>query len=173
MSERSSPVRQLSVERPRKRGRPLSDEEKWLVYQVFEALAHARAETAVVGTLDSYSRTSKYTGVARSRVAHIAKSVRATGTVPPASAAGNRKPKPTAIPASAEGRIRAVIFERHRQGAVCSAMHVGALFKERVWNGSARANGAAASPTDGLWWVTDSAPTAVGARKGRGASAAA
>jgi transposase len=129
MSERSSPVRPLSVERPRKRGRPLSYEEKWMVYQVFEALEHERAETAMVGTLDSYSRTSKYTGVARSRVARIAKSVRDTGTVPPASAAGNRKPKPTAIPASAEGTIRAFIFERHRQGAVCSAMHIGALLK--------------------------------------------
>ena len=78
---------------------------------------------------DPYSLTSQYTGVARSVVAAIAKAVKQTGTVPLATPLGNRH-QPTTIPFAAEGRIRELVFEKHRQGTICHAKHVHALLKE-------------------------------------------
>src|SRR5881409_1927371 len=117
------------LERPRKRGRPLTYEEKWIVQHVFETFEKEKNAGAIVQIQDPYSLTSKYTGVARSIVATIAKSVRQTGNVPLATPLGNRQ-QPTAIPLSIEGRIRELVFEKHRQGTICHAKHVHALLKE-------------------------------------------
>jgi transposase len=117
------------VERPRKRGRPLTSEEKWMVQHVFETVEKEQNAKASIERDDPYSLTSKYTGVARSLVATITKAVRHTGTVPVSPPLGNRH-QPTTIPCVAEGRIRDLVFEKHRQGTVCHAKHVHALLQE-------------------------------------------
>ena len=116
-------------ERPRKRGRPLTYEEKWMVQHVFETLEKEKNAEAIIQKHDPYSLTSKYTGVARSLVATITKAVRQTGNVPVSTPLGNRH-QPTTIPFAAEGRIRELVFEKHRQGTICHAKHVHALLKE-------------------------------------------
>ena len=116
-------------ERPRKRGRPLTYEEKWMVQHVFETLEKEKNAEAILQRPDPYSLTSKYTGVARSLVATITKAVRQTGNVPVAPPLGNRH-QPTTIPVVAEGRIRELVFEKHRQGTICHAKHVHALLKD-------------------------------------------
>jgi transposase len=116
-------------ERPRKRGRPLTYEEKWMVQHVFETLEKEQNAEAIIQTHDPYSLTSKYTGVARSLVATITKAVRQTGNVPVSTPLGNRH-QPTTIPLAAEGRIRELVFEKHRQGTICQAKHVHALLKD-------------------------------------------
>jgi len=116
-------------ERPRKRGRPLTYEEKWMVQHVFETLAKEKNAEAIIQRHDPYRLTSKYTGVARSLVATIIKAVRQTGNVPVSTPLGNRH-QPTTIPVAAEGRIRELVFEKHRQGTICHAKHVHALLKE-------------------------------------------
>src|SRR3989449_9006981 len=115
--------------RPRKRGRPLTYEEKWMVQQVFETLAQEKNAEPSLQRHDPYSLTSNYTGVARSVVAAMTKAVRQTGNVPVPPSLGNRH-QPTTIPLAAEGRIRALVFEKHRQGTICHAKHVHALLKE-------------------------------------------
>ena len=118
-------------ERPRKRGRPLTYEEKWMVQHVFETVAQEKNAEPIPQRHDPYSLTSKYTGVARSVVAAITKAVRQTGNVPVSPPLGNRH-QPTTIPLTAEGRIRELVFEKHRQGTICHAKHVHALLKEAV-----------------------------------------
>src|SRR5438874_4466717 len=116
-------------ERPRKRGRPLTYEEKWMVQHVFETVAQEKNAEPIPQRHDPYSLTSKYTGVARSVVAAITKAVRQTGNVPVSTPLGNRH-QPTTIPFAAEGRIRELVFEKHRQGTICHAKHVHALLKD-------------------------------------------
>ena len=116
-------------ERPRKRGRPLTYEEKWMVQHVFETLEKEQNAEAIIHRHDPYSLTSQYTGVARSLVATITKAVRQTGHVPVSPPLGNRH-QPTTIPLAAEGRIRELVFEKHRQGTICHAKHVHALLKD-------------------------------------------
>src|SRR6266568_7837333 len=115
--------------RPRKRGRPLTYEEKWMVHHVFETLTKENNAEPILQRHDPYSLTSKYTGVARSVVAAITKAVRQTGNVPVSTPLGNRH-QPTTIPLAAEGQIRELVFEKHRQGTICHAKHVHALLKE-------------------------------------------
>jgi transposase len=115
--------------RPRKRGRPLTYEEKWMVQHVFETFTKEKNAEPILQRHDPYSLTSKYTGVARSVVAAITKAVRQTGNVPVSSPLGNRH-QPTTIPLAAEGQIRELVFEKHRQGTICHAKHVHALLKE-------------------------------------------
>ena len=116
-------------ERPRKRGRPLTYEEKWMVQHVFETLEKEKNAEAIIQRHDPYRLTSTYTGVARSLVATITKAVRQTGNVPVSPPLGNRH-QPTTIPLAAEGRIRELVFEKHRQGTICHAKHVHALLKD-------------------------------------------
>jgi hypothetical protein len=117
--------------RPRKRGRPLTYEEKWMVQHVCATVAQEKNAEPIPQRHDPYSLTSKYTGVARSVVAAITKAVRQTGNVPVSTPLGNRH-QPTTIPLTAEGRIRELVFEKHRQGTICHAKHVHALLKEAV-----------------------------------------
>ncbi len=122
-----SPVQR--VERSRKRGRPLTSEEKWMVQRVFETVDQEKSEGAIVRLQDPSSLTSTYTGVARSMVATIATSVRQTGQVPVLTSPGTRQ-QPAAIPVCAEGRMREFVFEKPRQGTICHAGHVHALLKD-------------------------------------------
>jgi len=62
-------------------------------------------------------------------VATITKAVRQTRNVPVSTPLGNRH-QPTTIPFAAEGRIRELVFEKHRQGTICHAKHVHALLKD-------------------------------------------
>ena len=117
------------VERPRQRGRPLTYEEKWMVQHVFETFTNEKNAEPIRPRYDLYSLTSQYTGVARSVVAAITKAVRQTGNVPVSPPLGNRY-QPTTIPLAAEGQIRELVFEKHRQGTICHAKHVHALLKE-------------------------------------------
>jgi transposase len=117
------------VEQPRKRGRPLTYEEKWLVFHVFKTFLKGKQDQEIIQIEDPYDLTSQYTGVGRSIVANIAKSVRDTGTVPPSISPGNRR-QPTAIPSLVEGRLREFVFEQHRQGAVCNATHLRAFLQD-------------------------------------------
>jgi transposase len=118
-----------SVEPPRKRGRPLTYEEKWMVYYAFESFERNKSDESVIVVEDPYAVTSSYTGVARTTVANIVKSVRKSGSVPQLSLPGNRN-QMTAIPISTEARIREFVFERHREGAICNAKHIVALLKD-------------------------------------------
>jgi hypothetical protein len=47
------------VERPRKRGRPLTSEEKWMVHHVFETVEKEQNAKASIERDDPYSLTSK------------------------------------------------------------------------------------------------------------------
>jgi hypothetical protein len=116
-------------ERPRKRGRPLTYEEKWRVQHVFETLEKEKNAEAIIQRHEPYSLTSKYTGVARSLVATIPKAVRPTGHVPVSPPLGHRH-QPTPIPFAAEGRRRERVFAKHRPGTICQAKQVHALLKE-------------------------------------------
>lgn len=118
-----------SVVSPRKRGRPLTYEEKWMVYHAFESFERNKSDGSVIVVEDPYSVTSAYTGVARTTVANIVTSVRETGRVPPLTLPGNRH-QMTAIPISTEARIREFVFERHREGVICNAKHIVALLKD-------------------------------------------
>jgi hypothetical protein len=86
-----------SVESPRKRGRPLTYEEKWMVYYAFESFERNKAEGSVIVIEDPYAVTSSYIGVSRTTVANIVKSVRERGRVPQLRFPGNRN-QMTAIP---------------------------------------------------------------------------
>src|SRR2546429_4877749 len=123
------PSHSQPFERPRKRGRPLGYEEKWRMHQELPAWYKEKNTAPTSPRNDPYSLASQYTGVARSVVAAIAKAVKQTGTVPLVAPLGNRH-QPTTIPVAAEGRIRELVFEKHRQGTICHAKHVHALLKE-------------------------------------------
>lgn len=58
-----------SVESPRKRGRPLTYEEKWMVYYAFESFERNKSDGSVIVVEDPYAVTSSYTGVSRTTVA--------------------------------------------------------------------------------------------------------
>ncbi len=65
---------------PRKRGRPLTYEEKWMVYSAFESFERNKLDKSIIVVDDPYAVTSSYTGVARTTVANIVKSVRESGS---------------------------------------------------------------------------------------------
>ena len=118
-----------AVASPRQRGRPLTYEEKWMVYHAFESFERNKSDGSVIVVDDPYSVTSAYTGVARTTVANIVTSVRDSGRVPQLTLPGNRHPM-TAIPISTAARIREFVFERHREGVICNAKHIVALLKD-------------------------------------------
>jgi len=118
-----------SVASPGKRGRPLTYEEKWMVYHAFESFERNKSDGSVIVVDDPYSVTSAYIGVARTTVANIVTSVRESGRVPQLTLPGNRH-QMTAIPIATEARIREFVFERHREGVICNAKHIVALLKD-------------------------------------------
>src|SRR5512145_1325597 len=118
-----------SVASPRKRGRPLTYAEKWMVYHAFEAFERNQSDGSVIVVDDPFSVTSAYTGVASTTVANMVTSVRESGRVPPWTLPGNRH-QMTALPIATEARIREFVFERHREGVICNAKHIVALLKD-------------------------------------------
>jgi hypothetical protein len=54
-----------ATESPRKRGRPLTYEEKWMVYHAFESFERSKLEGSAVIIEDPYEVTGLYTGVSR------------------------------------------------------------------------------------------------------------
>lgn len=114
---------------PRKRGRPLTYEEKWMVYHAFASFERNKSDGSIIVVEDPDAVTSAYTGVARTTVANIVTSVRASGRVPPLRLPGNRH-QMTAIPMATEARMRDFVFERHREGVICNAKHSVALLQD-------------------------------------------
>ena len=114
----------------RKRGKPLSVAEKWIVVQVFNRCDEERAKSPVVETKDARTRTSKYTGIGRRQVVEIVSHYKKTGNIPPPAMAGNRTMHLTAIPQIAEEYIRKFILDRHIDGKICNANHIQDLLKQ-------------------------------------------
>lgn len=83
--------------RPRKRGRPLTYEAKWMVQHVFDTCTKEKNTEPILPRHDPYSLTSTYTGGARRVVAAITQAVRQTGQVPVSPPLGHRH-QPTTMP---------------------------------------------------------------------------
>lgn len=113
----------------RKRGKPLSTDEKWMVVQVFHQCDEERSACPYVETQDAHTRTSSYTGIGRRQVVKIIQHFRATGDVPPPAKAGNRTAHPTDIPISLETKIRELILSKHLSGEVCNSKHIEDFLK--------------------------------------------
>jgi len=122
-------INQESTENPRKSGRPLTYEEKWMILHIFNSLRNAKKNKAEIIIDDIYSLTSEYTGVSRTTVAKIAKSYKNTGNVPNFSSPGNHN-QATAIPRTIEGKIREFIFEQHRTSSICNTTHIKAFLEK-------------------------------------------
>ena len=118
-----------SVVSPRKRGRPCTYEEKWMVSHAFASFARHTSAGSVIVVEDPDSVTSAYTGVASTTIANIVTSVRATGRVPPLPLPGHRHQLP-AIPLATAARIRELVFARPRAGVICNAKHIVAFLKD-------------------------------------------
>ncbi len=114
----------------RKRGKPLSVAEKWIVVQVFNRCDEERAKSPIVETEDACTRTSKYTGIGRRQVVEIVSHYKKTGNIPPPAMAGNRTMHQTTIPQIAEEHIRKFILDRHIDGEICNANHIQDLLKQ-------------------------------------------
>lgn len=97
----------------RKRRKPLSIDEKWMVVQVFQQCDEERSKVPYIETRDAHSWTSTYTAVGRRQVVEIIKYFRETGNVPPVAKAGNQTVHKRQIPVSLETEIREFILNRH------------------------------------------------------------
>jgi len=95
----------------RKKGKPISTDEKWMVVQVFHQCDEERSAGPYVETQDAHTRTSSYTGIGRRFVPKIIQHFRANGDVPPPAEAGNRTTHPQDIPISQTTKIRELTFE--------------------------------------------------------------
>ncbi len=116
----------------RKRGKPLTTGEKWIVVQVFHQCNEERKMASHVGTRDAHTRTSKYTGIGRRQVVEIIRHFKKTGNVPPPAIAGNRTVHQTNIPSIVEEHIRKFIFDKHIAGEVCNSKHISDLLMEHL-----------------------------------------
>lgn len=121
---------QMSNKIFRKKGKPLSIDEKWMVVQVFQQCSSERDHSTNVNTLDAHKRTANYTGIGRRQVVEIIKHFKETGGVPPSTLPGNRTVHQTNIPTAVEEQIRQLIFNRHLNGEICNANHIQDLLKE-------------------------------------------
>lgn len=86
------------IRTPRKRGKPISVDEKWMVIRVFSRCKEERQSFQSVRTVDPYQRTSDYTGVGRRQVVEIVSYFNKTGQVTPPKRCGNRITHPPNIP---------------------------------------------------------------------------
>lgn len=100
-----------------------------MVYRLFDHLVQEQRAGHLLRPDDAYSLAGEYAGVGRTTVVKIVTAVRHTGTVPPLRVPGNRQQSPV-IPELVEGRIRGYIFDRHEQGAVCTATHITTLLQD-------------------------------------------
>jgi len=113
----------------RKKGKPLSIEEKWMVVNVYYQCDQERKEGKYTETKDAHTRTSNYTGIGRRQVVDIIRYYNETGHVPIPARAGNRVVHQTTIPSLVEEHIRKLILDKHLDGVVCTAKHVQDLLK--------------------------------------------
>lgn len=113
----------------RKKGKPLSKEEKWLVVNVYHQCAQERKDGKYTETKDAHTRISNYTRIGRRQVVEIIRHYNETGSVQGPTTAGNRVAHQTNIPLLAEEYIRQLIFDKHLNGAVCTANHIQDLLK--------------------------------------------
>ena len=67
------------------------------------------------------------------RHVEIVSHFRKTGVVSPAVKAGNKINHQISVPSNALSRIRQMILDRHREGIICNAKHVGDLL-DREFN---------------------------------------
>jgi hypothetical protein len=116
----------------RKKEKPLSTDEKWMVVQVFHQCDEERSTTPYIETQDALSQTSTYTGVGRRQVVEIIQHFRETGNVPPVAKAGNKTVHKRQIPVSIETSISEFILNRHLAGEICNARHIQDLLQERL-----------------------------------------
>ncbi len=114
----------------RKKGKPLSIDEKWMVIQVFQQCNKEREQSIQIQTKDAHSRTANYTGVVRAQVVEIIKHFKETGNVLPSTLAGNRTVHQTNIPPTVFEAIRKFIFGKHLLGQVCNSNHIQDLLEE-------------------------------------------
>lgn len=114
----------------RKKGKPLSIAEKWLLVNVYYQCNQERQDTSHVETKDAHTRTANYTGIGRRQVVEIISYYNKTGDVPTSAIAGNRSVHQTNIPSSVEEHIRGLIFSKHLHGEVCTANHVKDLLNK-------------------------------------------
>lgn len=128
MSGQQSPL--LENVPSRKRGTPLSKDEKWMVIKVFSRCDEERRDTRAVPTGDAHSRTAHYTGVGRRQVVEIVRHFKDTGEVVETPASGNRSVHATNVPSLVEPRIRDFILQRHLGGEICNANHIQDLLQQ-------------------------------------------
>ena len=107
----------------RKRGKPLTQEEKWLVLNVYNR-CRDEAKSMNIPITGAYERASYYSGVSRKVVVEIVCHFRKTGTIPPVVKAGNQINHNKLIHPNAITQIRELIFEQHRAGAACNSKHI-------------------------------------------------
>jgi hypothetical protein len=113
----------------RKKGKPLSIDEKWLVVNIYHQCDQERNDGEHTETKDAHTRTSKYTKIGRRQIVEIIRYYNETGNVPISSMAGNRVVHKTSVPSLVEEHIRQLIFDKHLHGAVCTANHIQDLLQ--------------------------------------------
>lgn len=116
----------------RKRGKPLSAEEKWMVVSVFARCDAERRQGHAIRTIAPYQRTASYTRVGRRQVVEIMQYFRETGQVPPLRRAGNHTTHATNIPSVADVDVRTFILSKHRDGIAMNARHVQDFLNQRL-----------------------------------------
>lgn len=112
------------IQTPRKRGKPLSIDEKWMVIRVFSRCNDERQNAKTIKTVNPYQRTSDYTGVGRRQIIEIVTYFNLTGQVIPPAHCGNRITHTTSIPPAINARIREFIFDKHREGIAINSNHI-------------------------------------------------
>lgn len=116
----------------RPNGKPLTIEEKWIILNVYQRCREEHKQLNLP-LKEAYEKTAYYAGVSRKVVVEIVSHFRKTGVVSPAVKAGNKINHQTSVPSNASSRIRQMILDRHREGIICNAKHVGDLL-EREFN---------------------------------------
>lgn len=116
----------------RKKGKPLSIEEKWLLVNVYYQCDKERKNSNHIETKDAHTRTANYTGIGRRQVVDTIRHYNETGDVPVLKMPGNHSVHQTNIPALAEEHIRKLILKKHLSGEVCTANHVKDLLNKVI-----------------------------------------
>ena len=116
----------------RKRGKPLSAEEKWMVVSVFSRCDEERQQGQIVRTVDPYQRTASYTHVGRRQVVEIMQYFRQTGQIPPARRVGNQITHVTTIPPVIDADLRAFILSQHRDGIALNTRHIQDFLHQKL-----------------------------------------
>jgi len=113
----------------RQRGRPLTQEEKLLVLNVYNR-CRDEAGNMNIPITGAYERAGYYAGVSRKVAVEIVCHFRKEGIIPPVTKAGNRSSHNKLTHPNAVSQIREFIFEQHRVGAACNTKHIKDLLKK-------------------------------------------